>query len=75
MNKQTYEMLSRLQDIGILPADRLELRRACNAHDALVAALRELDGAIEAEENGNAGSIKRARVKVNAALKLARGES
>lgn len=27
MNKQTYEMLSRLQDIGILPADRLELRR------------------------------------------------
>ena len=48
--------------------------RAVNAHDALVKALKELDGAIEAEDNGNVGSLARARVKVHAALKLAKGE-
>lgn len=46
--------------------------RAVNNHDALVEALRELLGGIEAEDNGNTGSLARAQQKAVNTLKVAK---
>lgn len=59
-------------DDGESDANAAFIVRAVNNHAALVAALRGLLGGIEAEENGNAGCLRRAQLEARAALQLAK---